>query len=163
MDRQEMISALQFVSTTQRDAFDGRRRYEWRILFAVLSFDVLTVGAKMKLNLDLSEQSFFIWYAYIGLAVISSIFLSFIHRAHHWNKCIAHRAEKAIVDILKGGQPSAENLELYSKPGPFFCIGAFLNPGKSGAWAWFWQTVILLMFAIASAFLLSQVTFKVAA
>jgi hypothetical protein len=156
MNKQEMILPLQFISSTQRDAFHDRRSYEWKILFAVLSFDVLTAGAKLKLDLDLSRLTILIWIAYLGLAIISSIFLRFVHQAHHWNKTFAHRAEDAILNILKEQQPSSEQLELYLDPEPFFSKRAFFNVGKGGAWAWFWQTVILTMFAIASAFLVTQ-------
>ncbi|MCX5643639.1 MAG: hypothetical protein NTZ17_02985 [Phycisphaerae bacterium] len=99
----EIVRALEFVSKTQRDAFHGRRNYEWRIFLSVLTLDVLSAGAKLKVGLDLSVFAELIWFAYLSLAIISSIFLLYVHNAHHFNKCSAHKAEWAILCVGSAG------------------------------------------------------------
>ncbi len=151
----EIIRALEFISKTQRDAFHGRRNYEWKIFLSVLTLDVLSAGAKLKVGLDLSMYAGLVWFAYLSLALISSIFLLYVQSAHHFNKCSAHKAEWAILDIIRGGKPSAEHMKLYTDHERWFSLRGLVCVGKGGVWAWFWQTVLLVIFGIAAAVLVN--------
>jgi len=151
----DAISALQFISQTQRDAFTNRRNVEWKIFYTALTFDVLSVGAKLKVELDLSSYVKYIWIAYLLLSIVSSIFLLYLSRAHHINKSSAHKAEHAILKLLKDEQLVENDLQLYSNHKRCFSFKRLYTVGEAGNWAWFWQTVVLILFAVSAALLLS--------
>ena len=179
MDKKDMISALEFVSTTQRKEVYTRRIYEWKIIFTVLTFDVLTAGAAIKLGTDLSGSAALVWRVYLGLTIISIIYLQRLYRNNRLNKDAAHKAEHAVVAILAGRSPSAAELAVYhgcvesapkanseerSPNREDSCSGEDRSRNRLARlglwfwgwpWGWFWQALVLLMFGVAAAYLVS--------
>ncbi len=157
MDLKDKLECLKFISQVHRSQFDERRRYEWKIVFTSLSFYALCVAAIYggKITLTSSWQfKLVIWVMFLVLAVVIATFLASLHTANNMNKTFAQRAEGAIADILDGKE--RKTLSLFSPPDNYrVSWGSLFKSDIRGIWAWRWQVVTLLFFAIASAMLLT--------
>ena len=157
MDLKDRFECLKFISQVHRSQFNERRRYEWKIVFTSLSFYALCVAAVFggKVTLPTSWQfKLVIWIMFLVLAVVIATFLASLHTANNMNKSFAENAENAIADILEGKDPTT--LPLLSPPKNCrVSWGSLFKSEIRGIWAWRWQVVTLLFFAIASAMLLT--------
>ena len=112
MKLDKKLSMLKFLSQTHRNEFNERRKYEWKILFAVLTFYVLAVAAvckeEFKVVSVLSEHPG--WktifgvvgtFVFLLLAFVTSCFLFGLHKANDSNKQIAHTVEGIVGSLLQ--------------------------------------------------------------
>ncbi|MCK4698204.1 MAG: hypothetical protein KAT53_07875 [Dehalococcoidia bacterium] len=157
MELRDKLECLKFISQIHRSQFDERRRYEWKIVFTALTFYVLCVAAIYGGNITLPSgwiSTVVVWGLSIGLAVSIATFLASLHTANNKNKTFAENAEKAIADLVEDKEPTT--LSLFSlKKNIQVSWSNFFNRDIAGIWAWRWQVVTLLFFAIASAALLT--------
>jgi uncharacterized membrane protein (DUF485 family) len=131
---------LKFISQTHRELHAKRQQYEWRILFTVLTFYILSVAATFSRNSTTPNFHWFhsaVWCAFLLLAVVSSGFLLYIHRANSKNKSYAEEAEQKLVECL---DPDKEVKLSFSETSVRFTW-----------WAFSWQATTLFIVAIASA------------
>jgi len=133
------FESLKFISETHRALHAKRQQYEWRIIFTVLSFYVLSVAAvysKEATNPDFQWFKSIVWGVFITLSIISSIFLWYVHNANAKNKSYAEEAEKKLVEYMNTKKE---------------VILEFSNTNvRIAMWAFIWQTSTLLLVAIAS-------------
>lgn len=116
MESKEKLESFRFLAKMHRNQFDERRKYEWKIIFTILSFYVLSALFTLQDKVN-PASAWIIWLSFSILAVISIVFLAFLHAAKFKNREIAHRAEDAILEILneKGSQV---NLFYYQRTYP---------------------------------------------
>jgi hypothetical protein len=142
---------LQFISKTHRREFDRRRRYEWRTLITTLTFYVLAAAAVLKGDAPPPhncEQVIFVIGTACILAVISIIYLHYIHSANARNKDFAQAAENCLM--WDADCPELTGM-LKDKP----CTWTGCPRITCGAnWSWYWQAVTIIAFALASAILI---------
>jgi hypothetical protein len=140
MDAKEKLETLRYFSQMQRNEHHTRQKFEWRLLFTNLTFYVLSVAAIYKERIKISSLQYWIVFGILLMTVLmSSIYLAFIHRSNCKNKSRAHKAEKAIEEILKDNDPTVD-LEPENKSWFF----------QSGRWSWVCESLLLLLFAMAS-------------
>lgn len=102
MDKKQLVEVLGKIASVHRAQFDERRKYEWKVLLSTLGVYAASVVAKLTGRVSLPSTPVFIalvWVSFAGLAVISSIYLSYIHRANDANKKFAQVAEDALMDL----------------------------------------------------------------
>jgi len=156
MELKDRLEALKFISQVHRSQFNERRRYEWKIVFTSLTFYVLCVAATYGGWVSIPSNWEFklgIWIMFLALAVAVATFLSSLHTANNMNKTFAQRAEDAIADMLDGKE--RETLSLFSNPNIRVSWDTLLKRNIGGMWAWRWQVLTLLVFAITSALFLT--------
>ncbi len=156
LNDKDRLDYLKFISQTHRSQFDERRKYEWRIVFTTLSFYVLCIATVYGGKVTLPSGLFFkvaVWVIFLALAILVSTFLSSLHTANNINKTFAERAENAIADVLNG--KTIKQLFLFSPVEFKVSWRDLFNDDISGIWAWRWQVIILLFFAVVSATLLT--------
>ena len=158
MDLNNKLESLKFISRTHRSQFDERRRYEWKVVFTLLTFYVLSVAAIYGGNVTVPEGWLFeliVWIFFLGLLVVTAIFLASVHMANGKNKSFAENAESAIDTLL--GDETQTTPSLFSLENSKYWIswGGLFKRGKRGKWAWLWQVVTLSIFSITAATLLT--------
>jgi len=139
MDEKVLVELLKGISDIHRSQFDERRRYEWRVLLSTLGFYVGTIGAKLASKITLPSSTLFfviISVSFIGLGIISSFYLSFIHRANKVNKRFAQAAENVLMDK--------------SEVTEFKNIINSLSVSGSDHWSLYWQVTSIFLFAVVS-------------
>ena len=147
MENNDKTDLLKFMSETHRREFNERRRHEIKIVLTVLTFYVLAGSSRFTEYFPDNLSHVFkvaIWHSFILLAIVSSVFLWFVHNANNTNKTIAERSENAIIGLMKN-----ENItiDVYKKP--------FKGEGTV-KWAnWLWETIIFTLFALGSASILT--------
>ena len=152
MDSKEKLESFRFLGQIHRNLFDERRKYEWKIIFSVITFYVL--AALFKLHGEVTPPSaWIVWLSFSILAIISSVYISFLHAANFKNREIAHRAEDAILDILN---ESGSKVELFKDHKPWFSWESFETLKNSKHWSWLLQTFIIFLFAIMSALVITS-------
>lgn len=145
-----LLDSLKFLATQHRAEFSERRKIEYRVLFATLSFYILSVGSVLTSTVVIPPnilQS--AWIGYSALAVITSFFLKNIHRANQRNRKFAQNAEEKLDKLFSlyvfgpTRDPSADT-NRFLKPfkGALRVLSRNLN--------WLWQTLILALFASAA-------------
>ncbi|MCK4830221.1 hypothetical protein KA005_81640, partial [bacterium] len=95
MEAKDKLGSLRSLAQIHRGQFDERHRYEWKIIFTILSFYVLSAALSCKKGTALPTGTWFhwtVWISFITLAALSSVFLAFIHVANHKNISIAENA-----------------------------------------------------------------------
>jgi len=159
MTPERKLEYLKLISQTHRSQFDGRRGYEWKIVLTLLTFYVLSVTAKYKYPNDIQlPPCWWVWFIICLLTGITIIYLANVHMANNKNKTFAERAEGAIVEILKGEDPE-RLLDLLFSLSDEHCKywvswhGFFKHICKG---YWFLQSLTLSIFAIVSAYLLTN-------
>ena len=156
MTEGEKINALKHLSDIHRDQFNERRRYEWKAFLTLLTFYVLCVAGKYGTtnnfpDIDNTVFKILVVLVFIGVGILTSLFLAAVNMKNNINKGYAEQAERSIEKILKGEEhqpihhPTPEERWITWK-------GAFKNH-RNGMWSWAWQSVILLIFGISSAIL----------
>ena len=140
MPKINKFELLKFISQTHRELHAKRQQYEWRILFTVLTFYILSVAATFSRNSTTPNFHWFhsaVWCAFLLLAAVSSGFLLYIHRANSKNKSYAEEAEQKLVECL---DPDKKVKLSFSET----CV-------RFTWWAFSWQATTLFIVAIASA------------
>jgi hypothetical protein len=149
------IDGLKFVSQTHRAQFDGRRNYEYKIVFAVLSFYISTLaiiyGGQIVFPSYLNYKLIFP-LIFLCLAVGTAIFLGYLHFANNINKTFAENAENTINDLFMNKNPSEPSL--FKLDNTTYWISWRPIKGKKGKWAWFWQVLALFVFSITASILI---------
>ena len=148
MDMNAAIDFCRFVSRTNRNAFQERKKHEWRIVFSVLTFYVSVAALKVTKGVAL-PNTLWLWVVHLALALATIVFLKFIHTANNTDKNIAHNAEHGIQEMLNTGQ--ADALALFNVDRSLFPWRGLIAPGEGGLWSWFWKAILILIFAIVSA------------
>ena len=110
-----------FISETNRNAFENRKRHEWRLLISVLTFYVLAIALKLQGQIRVPEGwvSLAVPVAFVAAALLFVVFLFFTHAANTRNKDIAHRAEHFYLALCNGNDPFPEEFnkqDLMSQP-----------------------------------------------
>ncbi len=77
MTPKEKCDVLQFLAQIHRSQFDERRKHEWKVVFTILTFYVLVAAASIKGEF---QKPLYAGYVFYSLAVVSSVFLAFLHR-----------------------------------------------------------------------------------
>jgi hypothetical protein len=151
MESKEKLESFRFLAQLHRSQFDERRKYEWKIIFTILSFYVLAAALRLQNNL-IMPPAWLVWVSFILLALLSSLFLALTHAAKFKSRAIAHRAESAILDILN---ETGSKVNLFEEHSPWLSYKCFERLKKSNQWEWYWQTIVILFFSIASALVIS--------
>ena len=140
------IENLKFISETHRALHKQRQKYEFQVVFTILSFYVLTTGAILSkkiaiANCDLLTSS--VWFLFLLIAVISSAYLLSLHRANRCNIDTAQFAEFSIITVLekKGYHILPDYLRNRRDK----------NIRKRWERNWGWQTAIIIFFAVTAA------------
>ncbi len=100
MEIKDKIESLKYLSQIHRQQFDERRKYEWKIIFTVLTFYVLCVSAVYVQKITIKSYEWLIWLFFIILAGAVSEFLRCLHKANDKNKKIAQSAEDTISKLI---------------------------------------------------------------
>lgn len=140
MEPKEKLETLRYLSQMQRTEHHTRQKFEWRLLFTNLTFYALSAVAIYKEKIQICSSKYWIVFGILLMTVfMSSIYLAFIHRSNCKNKSRAHKAEKAIEEILKNSDPTVD-LEPDQK-------SWFFQPGR---WSWVCESSLLFLFAMAA-------------
>ena len=146
------LDALKHLSETHRVQHNERRKHEWKIVITVLTFYVLAVWARINAGSGLTINLCFVLltcFFVLALAAATSALLGFLTLASNANKVIAEKAEAKIHKIA-GLQPPEREIEVWTSWRNF--------RGRSGRWGWIVQTVLLFLFSIMAALLLTTKT-----
>jgi len=138
--KETVLESLKFISETHRSLHAKRQQYEWRIIFTVLSFYVLSVAAIFSKNTSTPDSQWFkltVWIVFIILSLISSGFLWYVHNANAKNKYYAEEAERKLIEYMNTKKESILDFST--------------TDARVTMWAFIWQTSTLLLSAIAAA------------
>ncbi len=150
------LDCLKFISQIHRDQLIERRKYEWQIFYATLSFYIVFIYIVLsgKVNLP-SWVPKPVWGTILILiAIIVIRFLNYLHRANNTNKAFAEYAEDAIGE-MSGDSPFKALSENAENTGEIRW-GKLLKLNIDGIWGWCCQVHILLLFSIVSATLVTE-------
>lgn len=164
MEAKEALTWLNSRSETHRNQFNERRKCEYKVLLALLTFYAVCAASSFTGKVDIPDS--IILKGFIGLALLSSFVLAAyffrdLHSANNINKLIAEKAEDGIIQILRkennigevlaGLQPDESvKQDLQITFGDIFKI---LKPNKRrGLWACRMQIFTILLFAAVGAF-----------
>jgi len=152
MQHDRIIDFCKFTSETNRRAFQARKQHEWKIIFSVLTLYILSAALKLKDGFQFPVGWLF-YSAYGLVALLTIIFLKFIHTANNTNKYIAHNAEHAIQSLLNGNDLG--QLDLFKVDKQLFPWKSLIEPGKGGLWDWFCKSVLIGVVALVSGIVLA--------
>ncbi|MCJ7645903.1 hypothetical protein MUO65_03225 [bacterium] len=158
MEPKDKLESLKFIAQAHRSEFQERRKHEWKIFFSASGLYIISVatiyGGKVEL-VDNSKFEMIIWMLFPFLAVVTTIFLGYIHMANNKNKTFAENAERYIIDLSEGKQ--LDKLPVFSEnTGYWVSWGTFFKASRnSGRWSLIWQGVTLLVFSVISAILIT--------
>jgi hypothetical protein len=145
------MEGLKYLAASHRSQFDERRRIEWRVIFAALSFYVGTTSAVLAKGIKVPVNKLSIC-GYLLVAVLTASYLAFIHMANNMNKSIAENAEDAIAVLLGHTKKAPQDLFDFSKHWTSWCT--LFSGARASRWGWFWEAATLLLFAMASVVLI---------
>ena len=140
-----VFETLKYLSNAHRDLHAKRQQYEWRIIFTVLSFYVLSVAVSFSRNTSAPNYYWFkpsVWTVFLLLATISSGFLWYIHKANAKNKSFAENAEGELVKCLN----TKHDISLEFSDSNI----------RMTTWAFAWQSITLFLVAIASSLFITS-------
>lgn len=144
MDQNEQFDALKYLSETHRLLHEKRQKYEWKIIFAVLTFFVATVGAVYSQKVYLPEGGLIkgiIWILLLSFALVTVGFLRSIHTANGRNKSFAEDVERQIM-ALANKQPVSD-------------VAFSMKKFRKTYWAFYWQDFLTILLAVAAATMLT--------
>jgi hypothetical protein len=151
METKDKLEALQFMSTTHRLELDNRRKYEWHALILLLTFFVLSVTAEYRTDVKLpntNEFNVIVWFAVMGLALITTIFLALLHVANAKNKTIAERAEREL-DLILADE---------TRPIPTLFLKPIAPKWAWANWSWVSQALTILFIAVVTALTITGIS-----
>lgn len=143
------IDVLQFISTTHRNEFDRRRRYEWQTLIATLTFYVLAAAAALKGEIPVLTAHGSCLYAIAiaaALGVCSIMYLHYIQCANSTNKSLAESAEDCLIGYV--GRQCFERQAPVAARRP---VNEKSRRRCGSNWSWYWQASVIVLFAGGSA------------
>lgn len=149
--RNDKLDGLKHISQTHRSQLDERRKYEWKIFLASASFYVLSVAAVYKDEIKLQGNYigiFIIYFVFLVQAIVTVLFLGHIHIANNKNKILAENAEKEIA-VLIGHKLDAKTNNYWDSS------NKFLSRKATGRGVFFCQAVMIFIFAITSAIVIT--------
>ncbi len=144
MEENDKFEALKYLSETHRSLHNKRQQYEWKIIFAVITFFVTTVGAVYSRKVSLPETGpikFIVWIVYLSFGIATVCFLRSIHTANGRNKSFAESVEKQIIQLVNNKTVSDVS----------FSMRGF----RKTYWAFYWQASLTILLAIAAAAMLT--------
>lgn len=144
MGQNERFDALKFLSETHRALHEKRQKYEWKIIFAVLTFFVASVGAVYSQKVCLPGGvlvTVLIWVIFLSFALVTVGFLRSIHTANARNKSFAEDVERQITALAN--QQQLNNIS-YSTQG-----------FRKTYWAFYWQAFLIILLAVTAATMLT--------
>ena len=149
MNEADRIDGLKALSQTHREQSRERRKTEWRCVFTTISFFVLSGVAVLKNQIHLNGPLKFAFsVVFAALAIITAIFLAYLHMAGNKDKELAERAEDMLRSILDPSQ--------YQKTLPLLGFEKYwvswqtFRRAKGGRWGYIWQTITICFFAVGS-------------
>lgn len=149
--REQILDGLKHISQIQRAQLDERRKYEWKIFLASVSFYVLSVAAIYKGEIKLQGNYIsilLIYFVFLAQAIVTNLFLAHVHIANNKNKSLAEDAEKEIADLIGYDIKAGSNNYWDS-------CNKFLNRKATGRGVFFCQAVMIFIFAITSAIVIT--------
>ncbi|MBE3723419.1 hypothetical protein HJ202_24340 [Vibrio parahaemolyticus] len=156
MTNRETIESLQFIVITHRAEFEARRALQFKAISGVFVLMGVAMMARVndKTHAVIGSLPDCMIYSALGLIVFSSsMFIFFAHSANAFNKSVAHRSEKAIQDTINGELQLP--LDLYLKQSQQGLLAMF-KVGNGGYWGWLFESIIILVFAIITAWVLTS-------
>lgn len=157
MTEEEKLKCLRYLSEVHRDQFNERRKYEWKAFLTLLIFYVLCVATKYAGETNLPDGQLFstsVWVVFIGIAILTVLFLAKVNMVNNMNKGLAENAEDFIRDMLTGNSPELKVLFPTKAQKWISWTGTFTIHRKA-IWSWSWQSVIVIIFAVTGAMLLT--------
>jgi hypothetical protein len=145
MDEARKLEALKIMSSTYRSAFDKRREYEWKILTAALTLDVLAVAAKYAGQLQFKSSPSAIVIVTLAALILSSLtagYLRHIHRMNGVDKLFCHAAENELIRLLE--LPALETA----------MASAIASGKRHPDWSYSWQVAAICIVTFTSAALI---------
>ena len=144
MVQNERFDALKFLSETHRSLHEKRQKYEWKIIFAVLTLFVASVGAVYSQKVYLPEGGLIkaiIWVLFLSFALVTVCFLRSINTANTRNKSFAEDVEGQIRALVNQ-QPVSD-------------LTFSMEKFRKSYWAFYWQAFLTIFLAVAAAILLT--------
>lgn len=149
IDADQAMDLLKFLSHTHRSLHDQRRKYEVQAFLTTLTFFAIVGAAPFLDKVCLPSPS--LWFTIavslilVAVATISAKYLQEIHKSNQANKEVAESAENEVRQLLSSSQcpvdaPSQSSREKWGRFGPPTLV---------------WQSVMIIMFAITAALLLT--------
>lgn len=151
METKEKLESFRFLAQIHRNQFNERRKNEWKIIFTILTFYILTAAFRLQ-NKVTMPPTWIIWVSFILLALLTILYLALTHAAKYKNRSIAHNAEAAILDILN---ETGSKVNLFNDHSPWLPYKYFEKLKNNNQWEWIWQSIVILLFAIMSALVIS--------
>ena len=115
MDPELRIKALALISETHRNAFDERRSYEWKVVTAAITIDVLAVAARYAGKLSFDSNA----VAIVAVAILSSLlalvsigYIRHMHEKNDMNKKMYHAAENELIEYIASQQLTTALVEV---------------------------------------------------
>jgi hypothetical protein len=158
------VDILKHLSVTHRSAFESRKKFEWKLFFAVPTFFVVvTAGVWNNTNLNhligqVSDTA--VWITSGIIAVVTCALLYLLQLAHEVNKSAAHQAEEHLQRIYNESSGLATKfhappLDMFSKRSD---VWVFENPARSlkaGPWGIMFQWLVVAVIAFGCAYLIT--------
>lgn len=157
MNPEEKLKCLRYLSELHRGQFNERRKYEWKSFITLLTFYVLCVATKYAGKSNFPDGPLFrtsVWVVFIGIAILTVLFLAKVNWVNNMNKGLAEHAEDFIREMLKGDSPELKLLFPTKAQKWISWKGTFTIHRKS-IWSWSWQSVMVIIFAVTGAMLLT--------
>ena len=157
MDKEPMIGnndIAKFISETHRGLHRQRQPYEFKVVFTVLSFYVLSTATVLSEKLNpqaLQSLSIFIWIFFMGVAGMATIYLYRLHAANRTNICMAENAERILITQIE----NEDNPQIYVKPSHRNYNRKSPDPMTYEA-NWLCQSALIFIFALATAFIITS-------
>lgn len=145
----DKLDSLKHISQIHRSQLDERRKYEWKIFLASISFYVLTVAAIYKDKIELQGNYIslcVIYFVFLAQAIVTIFFLARVHWANYKNKSIAEKAEQEIATLIKYALDKKSN-SFWAR-----CDKHFKNRDYL---ILFFQALMILIFAATSCILIT--------
>lgn len=137
MRTEDQFRVLTFLSETHRTEARHRSAREWRVVFSTLSFYVLVSSAILSCKIQ-SMTWVMKWIMVLPLFVlVAGIAISYLYKLHsgsHKNKRTAEMSEQKLAQFIQ-----SDSLLLFNQQGKKRCL-----------WAFYWQMVIIIVFAVAA-------------
>ncbi len=135
----DLLEGYKFLSRNHRTLHNQRRKYEWKVVFTILTLFVLTVSAFYTNNFKISnDHKYFVFVlvllSFVSLIIISYKFLKLLHKANAKNKQIAEYSEDNLNKLINKKELIFENFQN-------------MHPNFD-SWAFRWQILTIILFAL---------------
>ncbi|EGR3365973.1 hypothetical protein DMN80_23975 [Vibrio parahaemolyticus] len=145
---QEKINCLKHLSTQHRAILAARIQQEWKVTLLALTFYALVAISRTPGKWGIEPVAI----PYVSLAVtisaLASIgFLYYLHQANATNRYIAESAEKSIENFIESGCVEF-HLDVMNQSNK--------NLSSRVKVALFWQSLIIVSFAVFAVFIVSS-------